>query len=108
MASAEAVQAVAPYAEFLFGDEELVAADLDAFVALLGRWNATHNLVSRETLDSIWTRHIADALQLLPLIRPADSRIADLGSGGGIPAIPLAAASRGSHAGSSSSLCARG
>jgi 16S rRNA (guanine527-N7)-methyltransferase len=72
-----------------------VEADLDAYEALLRKWNAVQNLVSRETLHELRPRHIDDSLQLLPLLRPSDRRIIDLGSGGGFPAIPLAIASGG-------------
>src|SRR5699024_10514630 len=72
-----------------------VEADLGAYEALLRKWNAVQNLVSRETLHELRPRHIDDSLQLLPLLRPSDRRIIDLGSGGGFPAIPLAIASRG-------------
>ena len=71
--------------------------DLEAFAALLRKWNAVQNLVSRETVDTLWPRHIEDSLQLLPLLRPEDRDIIDLGSGGGFPAIPLAIASRGTE-----------
>jgi len=72
-----------------------VEDDLAAFAALLRKWNAAQNLVSRETVGALWPRHIADSLQVLPLLRPQDSVILDLGSGGGFPALPLAIASRG-------------
>lgn len=72
-----------------------VQADLDAFAALLRKWNAAQNLVSRETLDDLWPRHIEDCLQLVPLLRQTDAQVLDLGSGGGFPAIPLAVATRG-------------
>ena len=72
-----------------------VEADLASFEALLRKWNAVQNLVSRETLHEVRARHIDDSLQLLPLLRPSDRRVVDLGSGGGFPAIPLAIASRG-------------
>ncbi|MEQ1769226.1 MAG: 16S rRNA (guanine(527)-N(7))-methyltransferase RsmG [Devosia sp.] len=71
--------------------------NLEAFAALLKKWNAAQNLVSRETLNELWPRHIADSLQLLPLLRPSDRNVIDLGSGGGFPAIPLAIASLGSE-----------
>jgi 16S rRNA (guanine527-N7)-methyltransferase len=71
--------------------------DLERFAALLRKWNAVQNLVSRETVDELWPRHIEDSLQLLPLLRDTDRRIVDLGSGGGFPAIPLAIATRGSE-----------
>jgi 16S rRNA (guanine527-N7)-methyltransferase len=67
-------------------------ARLDAFVALLLTWQARINLVAASTLPQLWTRHIADSLQLLALA-PADAKIwVDLGSGGGFPAIPIACA----------------
>jgi len=74
-----------------------IATDLEAFAALLIKWNKTHNLVSRETVRELWPRHIADSLQLLELIEPADQTFLDLGSGGGFPAIPLAIALRRQH-----------
>ena len=72
-------------------------SDLEAFAALLRKWNAVQNLVSRETIGELWPRHIDDSLQLLKLLRPTDLRLIDLGSGGGFPAIPLAIASRGTE-----------
>ena len=54
------------------------------------------NLVSRETLNEVWTRHIADSLQVLRFLGHDDNVILDLGSGGGLPALPLAIASKGS------------
>jgi 16S rRNA (guanine527-N7)-methyltransferase len=71
--------------------------DLERFAALLRKWNAVQNLVSRETVDELWPRHIEDSLQLVPLLRTGDRRVIDLGSGGGFPAIPLAIATRGSE-----------
>ena len=71
-----------------------VRADLESFAALLLKWNAVQNLVSRETEKGLWERHILDSLQVLPLLgRDAGSlRALDVGSGGGLPAIPLAIA----------------
>jgi 16S rRNA (guanine527-N7)-methyltransferase len=66
-------------------------ARLAAYRDLLLRWNATINLVSARTAAEIETRHIADSLQLLPLL-PAAGPIADLGSGAGLPGLVLAAA----------------
>jgi 16S rRNA (guanine527-N7)-methyltransferase len=64
-------------------------ADLDAFVALLLKWQATTNLIANSTIPEIWTRHILDSAQLLPLI--GDARvIVDLGSGAGFPGLVLA------------------
>lgn len=67
-------------------------ARLDAYVALLTRWQARINLVSPRDLAQIWPRHIADALQLVPLIPPGTPRAIDLGSGAGLPGLVLAIA----------------
>jgi 16S rRNA (guanine527-N7)-methyltransferase len=66
-------------------------ARLDAFVELLFRWQARTNLVATSELPRIWTRHIADSLQLVPLMPKAKTWV-DLGSGGGFPGIPIACA----------------
>ena len=66
-------------------------ARLDAYVDLLGQWQAKTNLVAPSTLPQLWTRHIADSLQLLALA-PGAKRWADFGSGGGFPGVVLACA----------------
>ncbi len=64
---------------------------LDLYVDLLLRWQKTTNLIAPSTIPTIWTRHIADSLQLLDLA--PDARVwVDFGSGGGFPAIPIACA----------------
>jgi 16S rRNA (guanine527-N7)-methyltransferase len=64
---------------------------LDGFVALLLEWQAKINLIAPSTIPEIWTRHIADSLQLLEVI-PGAKVWVDFGSGGGFPAIPIACA----------------
>jgi 16S rRNA (guanine527-N7)-methyltransferase len=64
---------------------------LDRFVELLFQWQAKTNLLAAAELPRIWTRHIADSLQLLPLAPNARTWV-DFGSGGGFPAIPIACA----------------
>jgi len=66
-------------------------ARLDRFVALLLEAQSRHNLIARSTLPQIWTRHIADSLQLLALA-PTAKVWADLGSGAGFPGLILACA----------------
>jgi 16S rRNA (guanine527-N7)-methyltransferase len=88
------IEAIAPYATFFTRPIEEVHADLESFAQLLRKWQAVQNLVSRETLDDVWTRHFADSLQVLRLLRPGDHAFLDLGSGGGFPALPLAIALR--------------
>jgi 16S rRNA (guanine527-N7)-methyltransferase len=63
---------------------------LETYVSLLLAWQARINLIGPSTRDDIWTRHIADALQLLPLLPGNTRTLADLGSGAGIPGLILA------------------
>ncbi|MEE8078012.1 MAG: 16S rRNA (guanine(527)-N(7))-methyltransferase RsmG [Pseudomonadales bacterium] len=74
-------------------DVDLSRAQTDLlaeYVALLVQWNKRINLLSRRDIDRIWPRHVLDSLSILPFI--AGPRILDLGSGGGLPGIPLAIA----------------
>jgi 16S rRNA (guanine527-N7)-methyltransferase len=71
---------------------------LSLFLAMLLRANERVNLTAIRDTDEAWVRHIFDALTLLSVLGevepPADTPmcIADIGSGGGLPAIPLAIA----------------
>jgi len=67
------------------------AARLDRFVALLLDWQDQMNLIAASTVPTLWTRHIADSLQLLA-IAPQARKWVDLGSGGGFPGVPIACA----------------
>jgi 16S rRNA (guanine527-N7)-methyltransferase len=69
-------------------------ARLDLYIALLREWQAKTNLVAPSTLPHLWTRHIADSLQLVDLA-PSAKIWADLGSGGGFPGVVLACAMAG-------------
>jgi 16S rRNA (guanine527-N7)-methyltransferase len=62
------------------------------YVDTLLHWQRHINLVGPSTVEQIWTRHILDSLQLLPLIGPRPRIIADLGAGAGIPGLILAIA----------------
>ena len=64
---------------------------LDMFVDVLLLWQKTTNLVASSTLARLWSRHISDSLQLLPLAPQARTWV-DLGSGGGFPGMPVACA----------------
>lgn len=83
---------IAPYAQYFSRPLEHVTADLETYAKLLVRWQSVQNLVSRETLGELWTRHFADSLQVLAHLSPTDRHLLDLGSGGGFPALPLAIA----------------
>lgn len=70
------------------------AEQLESFVDLLGRWNTRFNLLSRQDMDRIWSRHVLDSLSLLPMLpRPPQIRVLDAGTGAGLPGLPLAIAS---------------
>ncbi len=63
--------------------------NLKQYVDFLLEYNTKINLVGKSTIDDIWNRHILDSLQILNLIDNQDIKIADLGSGAGLPGIPL-------------------
>jgi 16S rRNA (guanine527-N7)-methyltransferase len=66
-------------------------ARLEVMVETLTRWQKTINLVGRGTVGDIWSRHILDSAQVLPLVPPKAKRLADLGTGAGFPGLVLAA-----------------
>ncbi len=68
-------------------------AQLETFVALLAKWNKTYNLTAIRDTPRMVTHHLLDALAVLPhLPMRSGQRVLDVGSGGGIPGIPLAIA----------------
>ncbi len=66
------------------------AATLCAFADLLVRWNARSNLISRGDEKRLVPRHLLDSLSLAPLLRMR--RVLDVGTGAGLPGVPLAIA----------------
>jgi 16S rRNA (guanine527-N7)-methyltransferase len=68
-------------------------AALLAYIELLAKWNKTYNLTAIREPERMVTHHLLDALAVLPhLPQRAGVRVLDVGSGGGIPGIPLAIA----------------
>jgi len=65
--------------------------ELDTYAELLLKWNKTYNLIGRRTENEIYQRHLLDSLQLIPKINNSFTVI-DIGSGAGLPGIPLAIA----------------
>jgi 16S rRNA (guanine527-N7)-methyltransferase len=70
-------------------DEAAIKRLLD-YVDLLERWNAAYNLTAVRDPAEMVTRHLVDSLAILPYVSGAT--LADLGSGAGLPGIPLAIA----------------
>lgn len=68
-------------------------AVLERYVDELRRWQRIKNLVGPGTLDEVWSRHIADSLQVMELA-PESRTWLDLGSGAGLPGLPIAIAGR--------------
>jgi 16S rRNA (guanine527-N7)-methyltransferase len=64
---------------------------LETLVELLLEWQNTTNLISSSTIPNVWTRHVADSLQLLDLA-PQARHWVDLGSGAGFPGLVIACA----------------
>ncbi len=66
---------------------------LEHFGNLLLDWNKKINLISRRDEENFWTSHILHSLSLLFKIKiPTEVQILDLGTGGGLPGIPLSIA----------------
>ncbi|WP_424832140.1 16S rRNA (guanine(527)-N(7))-methyltransferase RsmG [Ruegeria sp.] len=62
---------------------------LKEYSDLVERWNPKINLVSRNSLKDLWTRHIQDSVQVFRCAEPAQNWV-DLGSGGGFPGLVCA------------------
>ena len=68
-------------------------AKLSQYIALLDKWNRTHNLTAIRDPEQMVTHHLLDSLAVLGhLPQQARLRVLDIGSGGGLPGIPLAIA----------------
>lgn len=65
-------------------------ARLEAYAALLERWQERINLVAASTLPDLWRRHMLDSAQLLRSLPDRPCSILDLGSGAGFPGLVLA------------------
>ncbi len=67
-----------------------LATPLLAYLALLGRWNRTYNLTAIRDPGEMVVKHLLDSLAMVPFV--AGGTLADLGTGAGLPGIPLAMA----------------
>ncbi len=66
---------------------------LIAYLSLLGRWNLTYNLTAVRDPEAMVVKHLLDSLSILPWV--SGPLILDIGSGAGLPGIPLAIARSG-------------
>ena len=71
------------------------ADTLIAYLAMLQRWNSTYNLTAVRDPAQMLTQHLADCLAIIPPLRrfggEASHRLLDVGSGGGLPGVVIAA-----------------
>lgn len=67
---------------------------LQIYHELIKKWTQKINLIAKSTQQDIWSRHILDSAQIFLVIEGQPERVADFGSGGGMPAIVLAILSR--------------
>lgn len=66
------------------------------YVALVEKWNKVYNLTAVREVDKMLTHHLLDSLAVVPHVATAKT-ILDVGSGAGLPGIPLALALPGTH-----------
>ena len=76
------------------GLEVALAEPLLAYLALLARWNATYNLIAIRDPREMLVKHLLDSLAMHAHLDGIES-LADLGTGPGLPGIPLAIARPG-------------
>jgi 16S rRNA (guanine527-N7)-methyltransferase len=79
---------VAVSAERLFGERLPLA---ERFVALLTEYGAARGLIGPREVDRLWDRHVLNSAVLSELV-PASATVTDVGSGAGLPGVPLAIA----------------
>ncbi|MGK7650937.1 16S rRNA (guanine(527)-N(7))-methyltransferase RsmG [Roseovarius sp. B08] len=63
---------------------------LEHYVNALKKWNPKINLVSKSTIEDLWTRHFVDSAQIIEFAPASAKSWADFGSGGGFPGLVVA------------------
>lgn len=77
------------FAQTLDGVPDDILVRLDAYLAVLRKWQKAINLVGPKTLNDPWRRHLLDCAQVAQEINTAD-KVVDLGSGAGLPGLIIA------------------
>ena len=72
----------------LISNPEEIKQKLITFIALLDKWNRVYNLTAIRDKEKMVTHHILDSLAVAPYIHGVD--VLDVGSGAGLPGVPLA------------------
>lgn len=71
--------------------DDMTLQRLSAYVELLSSWNTKINLVSRLDAQNLWLTHLLHCVSVLFFVKiPAKAKVLDLGTGGGLPGVPLA------------------
>ncbi len=68
--------------------DEAATENLLAYIALLAKWNKAYNLTAIDDPQRMVSHHLLDCLAIAPYV--SGSRVLDIGSGAGLPGIPLA------------------
>jgi 16S rRNA (guanine527-N7)-methyltransferase len=78
--------------DLLSGLDEGQVAQLRRFSELVAGRGADFGVISGADRERVWVRHVLDSLRVLACLLPEDESLADVGSGGGLPGVPLAIA----------------
>ena len=70
-------------------------APFNHYLELLSKWNKSYNLTAITALDEMITKHLFDSLSIMPYLK--GKHIIDVGTGAGLPGIPLAIANKNLH-----------
>ena len=81
---------IADAADLGVGLSSAQATQMSAYGDMVVKWNRSMNLVSRQDIGRFYQRHILDSLSAVPFLR--GKRLLDVGSGAGLPGVPLAIA----------------